>query len=285
MQVTSDRADHHTFELSVFTHITRAVRKSRAESESSSVDVVGPSDAAPLVLVHGTVFNRTMWAPQREVLSDAFRVIVPDLPGHGERRNESFDLEEAVGTVAEVVDRHADGRVHLVGLSLGGYVATEFAHRHPQKVENLVLSSSSANPVGLLGVLSRISGGTALLASKSRLIERGVDRLAAWWVRNQDLDQELQEEIVDAGFDLRPFGEAGFEIAGEDFRASFASFDGPALVLNGQLDLLMRLGEKAHADAAEDARVSVIDGAGHTCNLERTDEYEAAVRDFITADR
>jgi pimeloyl-ACP methyl ester carboxylesterase len=47
----------------------------------------------------------------------------------------------------------------------------------------------------------------------------------------------------------------------------------------------MRRGENAHADAAEDARVSVIEGAGHACNLERVDEYEAAVRRFIEANQ
>lgn len=255
-----------------------------ADSGSESVDVVGPTDGTPIVLVHGTVFNRTMWAPQREAFSESFRVIVPDLPGHGARRDGSFDLEEGVETVADAVDRHADGPAYVVGLSLGGYVATAFANRHPESVEGLVLSSSSANPVGHLGTLSKIVGGAALLASKSDLVERGVDSLAGRWVRHRELRRDLEEEIVDAGFDLRPFGEAGFEIAGEDFRAALASFGGPALILNGQWDLLMRRGEEAHAAAAADASVRVLDGAGHTCNLERVDEYEAAVRHFVETD-
>lgn len=257
--------------------------ESIAEGSSESIDVVGPPDAEPIVLVHGTIFNRTMWAPQRELLSESHRVIAPDLPGHGDRRNEPFDFEEALRTVDEAIDRHADGSVHLVGLSLGGYVATEFARREPDSIESLVISSSSANPVGLLGLATEVTGKAALLASRSDLIERGVDRLAARWVKNRKLYPEFEAEILEAGFDLQPFGEAGLEIGGHDFRAAFASFEGPALVLNGEGDLLMRRGENAHADAAEDAHLQVIEGAGHVCNLEQVDEYEVAIRRFITA--
>jgi pimeloyl-ACP methyl ester carboxylesterase len=253
------------------------------EGPSAAVDLAGRPDADPIVLLHGTVFNRTMWAPLRETLSDSFRVVAPDLPGHGERRDEPFDLETAVETVDAAVEAHADGSAHVVGLSLGGYVATAFAGRHPGSVEGLVLSGSSANPVGRLGTLSDLVGRAALLASRSDRVERGVDRLAARWVRDRDLSPAAETEIVDAGFDLRPFGEAGGEIAGEDFRAALAAYGGPALVLNGQWDFLMRRGETAHADAAGDARVAVVDGAGHACNLERPETYAAAVRRFVTA--
>ena len=255
------------------------------QSEPRSVDVVGPPDAPTLVLVHGTIFNRTMWAPQREALSDEFRLIVPDLPGHGERRDESFRLEEGVETVESVVDRLTDGQIHLVGLSLGGYVATAYAQRHPDQVRDLVVASSSANPMGGLDILSKLVGGTALLASKSGLVERGVDRLASWWVRNRGLAPRLTEEIVDAGFDLEPFGRAGLEIAGKDFRTMFGAYQGPALVLNGQWDLLMRRGEEAHAEAAKNASVTVIRGSGHVCNLDEPESFESELRRFITVEQ
>ena len=250
-------------------------------SERDGVDVAGPADAPPVVLVHGTVFNRTMWAPQRDALSEEYRVVAPDLPGHGQRRDEAFRMAEGVRRVKEVVDGLSADRVHLVGLSLGGYVATEYVYRYPEDVRDVILSGSSANPVRLLGLLSRAVGKAALLASKSRLVERGVDRVAARWVRSRDLRPEHADEIVRAGFDLKPFGQAGVEIAGEDFRAMVSSFGRPTLVLNGQWDLLMRRGEEAHAEAAADASITVIDGAGHACNLDEPAQFEAAVRRFI----
>jgi len=256
-----------------------------ADRTPDSVDVVGPPDAPPIVLVHGTVFNRTMWAPQRAPFAEDFRVVAPDLPGHGDRRDERFRLDDGVATVRSVVDDLDEDSVHLVGLSLGGYVSTAFAHRHPDRVDSLVLASSSANPVGLLGSVTGLVGKAALVASKSDLIERAVDKLAARWVRNRDLDPAVTEEIVRAGFDLEPFGRGGVEIAGENFRRMVGAVDGPVLVVNGEKDSLMRRGAEDHAAAARDGRASVVEGAGHVCNLDRPREFERVVETFVAVER
>lgn len=251
-----------------------------SESGVARADTAGPEDAQPIVFVHGTILNRTMWAPQREAMSDQFRVITPELPGHGTRTDEAFGLEEAIRTLDRVVDDMAEESAHFVGLSLGGYVVAEFARRRPGAVDHLIVSSSSANPVGLLGKLTRVFGKGALLASRSGLVERATSWIAEKYIRSRELRPDLEDEIVDAGFDLTPYGEAGLEIAGKDFRSAFASFPGPALVLNGQWDLLMRLGEQKYAEAG-DARAIVIDGAGHVCNLDRPDTYTSEVERFV----
>jgi pimeloyl-ACP methyl ester carboxylesterase len=251
--------------------------------DPEGVEIAGPNNAQEIVFVHGTVFNRTMWVPQREALSREFRVITPDLPGHGTRADEPFRMETAVETLDGIFEDLIGESAHLVGLSLGGYVATEFARRRPEKVDDLILSSSSANPVGILGTLSRVVGRATILASKSGLVERATDWLTERYVRSRELRPAVADEIVDAGFDLRPFGEAGVEIADEDFRTAFASFSGPALVLNGKWDLVMRLGEGDHASAKGDAEVQVIDGAGHVCNLDRPGVYASAVEHFVNS--
>jgi pimeloyl-ACP methyl ester carboxylesterase len=99
------------------------------------------------------------------------------------------------------------------------------------------------------------------------------------------LDPTVEAEILDAGFYLEPFGDAGFELAGENYREKFASYPGPSLVLNGQWDLVHRAGERKHAAAATDAEVTVLTGAGHVCNLERPSAYAVEVRDFYRSNR
>lgn len=261
--------------------MVRVIHMTRSEPTNvDAVDVAGPSDARPIVFVHGAVLTRTMWAPQRTALSDEFRVVAPDLPGHGDRADEEFRLEAAVELIDEVIEERAGGRALLVGLSLGGYASTAYAGRHPEKVDGLVISGSSANPVDSLATLSRAVGGATRLATRSERLVGGFERLAARWVRERDLPTEIEEEIVDAGFYPRQFGVAGSELAGRDFRAAFASYPGPALVLNGERDLVNRRGERRHAGAAENARVKVLEGVGHVCNLHRPAAYTAAVRRF-----
>ena len=92
----------------------------QAETGLRGVDVAGPPDAPPIVFVHGAAFTGKMWAPQRRVLSDEFRVVAPDLPGHGARADRDFRLGRAVDLLDEVIDEEAGGNAVVVGLSLGG---------------------------------------------------------------------------------------------------------------------------------------------------------------------
>ncbi|WP_101294527.1 alpha/beta fold hydrolase [Halegenticoccus soli] len=256
------------------------MNETTAETGLRGVDVAGPPDAQPIVFVHGSVFTRKMWAPQRRALSEEFRIAAPDLPGHGARADGPFEFGPAVELLDETVETTADGNALVVGLSLGGYVATEYARRHPDKVDGLVISGSSANPVDGMELVTRVVGGTARLATRSDLVERGVRRYAERWVRKRDLPPDVAEEIIGSGFYPREFGNAGPYLAGRDFRSAFAAYPGPSLVLNGERDLVMRRGEEDHAAAARDARVEVIDGVGHVCNLHRPRAYTAAVRNF-----
>ena len=93
--------------------------------------MAGPADRPAIVLVHGSVVTRKMWLPQLRGLSDAYRTIAPDLPGHGGRANEPFTFAGASQVVADVIDNAAGGRALVVGASLGGYVAIDLAHRSP----------------------------------------------------------------------------------------------------------------------------------------------------------
>jgi pimeloyl-ACP methyl ester carboxylesterase len=262
--------------------IVADVNQNARRTEMEGVDVAGPSGAQPIVFVHGAMFTGKMWAPQRDALSDEFRVIAPDLPGHGARSDGTFRLEPALELLDDVVDRLADGHAILVGLSLGGYVSTEYAGRHPEKVDGLAVVGSSANPVGRMELVTRAVGGASRLATRSDRVERGVRRADEKWVRERDLPPEIQEEIIEAGIHPRQFGEAGPDLRGKDFRMALAAYPGPTLVVNGSRDLVMQRGAEDHASAANDAYLASMDGVGHVCNLHRPEDFADAIRRFAT---
>lgn len=106
----------------------------------------GNREAKPLVLVHGFSASLHTWEPWVEVLKDDFRVISLDLPGHGLTRNPSPDkmnvsyFAEAVGEVAAKL-----GAEHyvLVGNSMGGATAWQFALSRQEMIDGLVLVAAS----------------------------------------------------------------------------------------------------------------------------------------------
>ena len=256
--------------------------QSRPETELRGVDVAGPPDGQPIVFVHGAMFTRSMWAPQREALADEYRVVAPDLPGHGDRREESFDLEPAMDVLEGVVDSAAGGHAVLVGLSLGGYLVAEYASRHPDQVDGLVVVGASANPVRTMNLVTRAVGGIARVATQSDVLEGVVRRLGERWVRNRDLPPAMEAEIIDAGIYPAEFGTPGPDLAGTNFRRKLTDYPGPTLIVNGERDKIMRLGETEHAMAAGgDADVVVLKDVGHVCNLHRPDDFTMLLRRFL----
>jgi len=252
----------------------------RGDEPFPGIDEAGPPTAPTVVFVHGAIFQRKQWVPQREALAEEFRVVALDLPGHGERSGTDFRLAEAVEVLSGVIETVVDGPAVLVGHSLGGYVATLYAYRNPETIDGLVVSGASANPVGRLETTTRAIAGASRLATRSERLRDVVRNRAEKWVRKRPLAPEMQAELVDAGFYPRQFGIAGPEIAGVDFRTAFGSYPGPALLLNGEADAVMRRGEHDHARVADRATVETVDGTGHVCNLEDPAAFTDAVRRF-----
>ena len=91
-------------------------------------------DTGPtVVLLHGATLDHRAWDPQTEALVEAFRVVVPDLRGHGESDGR-FDFEETVQDILALLDHGRAPEVVLVGLSLGANIAQEVIRRRPDLV-------------------------------------------------------------------------------------------------------------------------------------------------------
>ena len=113
-----------------------------------SLREVGPGAAPTVVLLHGVGTSGWMWRQLVESISDQMHVLNVDLPGHGESGGRAWvSLGETASAVAEVITARAHGGVaHLVGLSLGGYVAVDLAASRPELVPSAVVSGVNVLP-------------------------------------------------------------------------------------------------------------------------------------------
>jgi pimeloyl-ACP methyl ester carboxylesterase len=244
---------------------------------SGSWDAVGPPDAPPIVLVHGTRLTRAMWRAQQADLGDRFRVVALDLPAHGTLADRPFTIEAASAELGRIIETAAGGRAVVVGLSLGGYVAMDLAARRPTLVRGLVLSGATAEPVGFRSWPYR-----GLAWAMDRLDGPGLDALNAWFFRTR-YEPAIAGPIIDAGFWSRGGATALRALCGQRFAPRLAAYDGPTLILNGELDPLFRLGAASFAGVARDARRVRLRGATHLANLDRPDAFSVAVRGFVDA--
>jgi 3-oxoadipate enol-lactonase len=108
-----------------------------------SYDDVGSGNA--VLLVHGHPFNRTMWQPQVQSLRWNYRTISLDLRSYGKSRL-GLDTVSTLETMAEdllcLLDHLSVGRVCLVGLSMGGQVAMEYARAFPDRTAAAVFAAT-----------------------------------------------------------------------------------------------------------------------------------------------
>jgi pimeloyl-ACP methyl ester carboxylesterase len=112
------------------------------------VVVCGPEDAPPLVLLHGYMVTLAMWSPNIADFSKGYRVYAIDVMGQpsksipGEPMREVSDF---VAWLSETLDGLGLGRISLVGMSYGGWLALNFAMTAPERVRKLVLLSPAAS--------------------------------------------------------------------------------------------------------------------------------------------
>ena len=242
-----------------------------------SVDTTGPADAPAIVLVHGSVVSRKMWLPQVRGLSDAYRVIAPDLPGHGGRSDEPFTFAAASQALANLIERDTSGRALVVGASLGGYVAIDLAHRFPDRVSGLVLTGASRNFMGALGLYLRFVGGAMRRGWLKQTRERAEERTRRIF---PPALAEVADAQIAAGVFPDALGPAFAEMAGRDFQLLLADYPGPTLILNGERDAGPRASAARFARGARQAEVATIPDAGHACNLDQPELFNRAVREF-----
>ncbi len=109
---------------------------------------------SPVVLLHGANDQAGLWNRTARVLARDHRVIVPDLPGHGESAPATGPLSFAqiLGGVRAVIEKECPtGKVGLVGNSLGGWIAMLWALEHPDRVSVVVLEDAGGVSIDYKG--------------------------------------------------------------------------------------------------------------------------------------
>jgi pimeloyl-ACP methyl ester carboxylesterase len=241
-----------------------------------------------VLLLHGVLFHAAAesWLPVVPGLAEQFHVIAPDFVGWGpgDQLDQGYSFAYLVDFVRELQDALAIERCHVVGHSMGGWVAALLAYESPHRVEQLVLAAN---------------GGLAV---------RPLASMQAWEPPHRDEIAAHFAPYAAAGVDVEPLIAAALERAGDPGRCErFARIMAhmtdaetrrryelgrrlphvvaPTLLLWGADDAVNppALAEQA-AHLLPDARVVVLPGAGHQLQVDAPRPFVAAVRAFLPSD-
>jgi pimeloyl-ACP methyl ester carboxylesterase len=128
-----------------------------------SIQSYGHPQKEAIVFLHGLGVSSWMWEQQVQALQGDYHCLTIDLPGNGESYQVPWhSFADTAAQVAAIIREHASNRkAHLVGLSLGGYIALAVLRDHPDAVKSVVISGVSARPLAnpwLLRLMIRIVG-------------------------------------------------------------------------------------------------------------------------------
>jgi len=114
--------------------------------KNTTISYTDSGEGNVIVLLHGFLENKKMWAAYVTFFSEKYRVITIDLLGHGESDCLGYihSMEENANAVHEVLDVLKIEKAIILGHSMGGYVGLAFAELYPQHIQKLVLLNSTS---------------------------------------------------------------------------------------------------------------------------------------------
>jgi len=239
----------------------------------------------PVVLLHGYIGDGpATWHPQLELLSDEFTVIAWDAPGAGRSADppEDFGISGYADCLAALIGALDLSNPAIVGVSFGGTLAIEFTDRHPTVPSRLVLASAYAGWAGSLPGVTAQQRLTQALALSALDPDELVDALLPTM-----FSPSAAPEVVRAfRAAIRQFHPSGFRAMARacaaDLRAALPRIKAPTLLIYGDQDIRASLSVANDLHAAiPDSTLVVLPGAGHICNIDAADEFNAAVRAFL----
>jgi pimeloyl-ACP methyl ester carboxylesterase len=244
-------------------------------------EVVGRGPA--VVLVHGGLVDSRMWDDQMGPLSKRYRVVRYDLRGYGKSAAPDAKFSPTEDLRA-LLDYLKIDKATLVGLSLGGMIAADFALEHPERVERLVLSGS-----GLRGdkqppdekTLNAYRTGAREGAEKYFEAFLQADLLAG--VRDRPAARERMHRMMVDNFKALTYLSAGLQQSPEPPTIErLGEIRAPTLVIIGSLDgkNLQNIADMLAA-RIRGARKVVIPGASHHPPVETPKEFNRVLLDFL----
>jgi pimeloyl-ACP methyl ester carboxylesterase len=242
-------------------------------------------DGPPLVCLHGTLMDRTMFAPQARALSDDYRVVAYDARARTDRWRGPYDLDDLVEDCRTVLDALDVDTCVLAGMSMGGFVAARFALAYPERLDGIVFLDSMAE--AYTEAEQAEYGDLADGVRSADRVPMEIAELSADLMFSERAHEE-QADLVDHWrnrWHTYPGDAVAAEI--ESWRTEpgvldeLSELDLPTLAIHGEEDQSIPPERARRTVEALDGRMETVPGAGHPSNLERPEVVNDALEAFL----
>ncbi len=228
----------------------------------------------PIVFIHGLGSKKEAWRPQHE-LADHYRLIIPDLRGHGETQlDHGITVKNFALDIIHLLDYLNIPTAFICGLSLGGMIAQEIYWQRPERVSGLIL----ANTASYIPVL--LSYSTIQLSRHLFLHDR--DQLRARIVETALYNQSCKIEALEA-FQIRDsYIESARAPIGINYFTILPLINKPVLLICGSHDIVTPYQNAVLMNSfLKNSQLILFNNTGHLSNIEQKEAFNEAVSQFL----
>jgi 3-oxoadipate enol-lactonase len=240
----------------------------------------------PLVLIHGLNGDLTGWVLVVPELAKHYRTIVLDVRGHGQsgKPDLPYSIPQFAVDLHAFLDRLQILKAHILGLSMGGAIAQQYALLHPERIQSLILVStfSHVDPqarkaFGRLKEALRVGGYPALFDEVVKLAFT-----PQYIAENSKVIAELRERRIQIN-DPKAIGRATEACLAFDLKDEIRRISLPTLVVSGREDVFtpLHLAEQIHR-SIQGSEWKIIEGAGHNLYIEKAPELLKILLEFLS---
>jgi len=252
-------------------------------------EIEGPDDAPVLTLAHGQAFDLTVWWAQVPYFRDRFRVLCPDLRGHG-RTGDGDETElrisHVAGDIVGLWDAMGVARSHFVGTSLGGFAGYELALECPERLSSVTFAATQAHmpESTVCAIRKRTFGLKEPGASMVPLVDVLLERYVSDGYKERDPDGfSALGEIVARGSAMGDALTSDATLA-MNYDPRIGDIRVPTMVIAGALDQSTPPDRmQLYQERISGAQMAVVPDAGHLPNVENPEGFNRALAGFLDA--
>jgi 3-oxoadipate enol-lactonase len=260
-------------------------------SDGTHLFVLDEGHGEPVLLIPGLGYASWCWSRQVGPLSRAVRVLALDNrgTGHSGKPSGPYSIHQMAEDAFSVLTQRDAVPAHIVGTSMGGYIAMTLAKNHPEAVRSLVLIATTIGGPGSHAVPEETVWAwqnAAHLDAAGFARETMPISFAPGWVEEHPAEyEELLADRLSAPTRVDAWL-AQFMACTIFLREGLQSpIRHPTVIVHGTADRVVPYENAAHlARAAPEASLVTLEGAGHLCWIERAAEVNDIILDFVTAD-
>lgn len=227
-----------------------------------------------IIFVHGSGESSYSWKEQVYQLNLDYSIIAIDLPSHGKSGDfKKLSLDLYVDVVKNLIEYLSLREVVLAGHSLGGAIVQSYYLKYPEKVSGLILCSTGA----------KLRVSNVILNSTKNNFKEYLDSVPVGAFYRKTSKEVIQEFIEEAEKTAPKVVHADYSICDKfDIMKKVKTIRVPCLIIVGKADRLTPVKYSLYfKDNIEKAELVIIDKAGHMVMLEKPEDFNLAVAEFI----